>query len=60
MPRTVTRPEEHAPVHFELTPEQRKIITEYVRKTGHQPDIKLLVDVVEDKIAPAAVAVGAA
>ncbi len=54
------RPEEHPPVHIELTEEQKKAIIDYVRRTGHQPVISLLVDVIEDKIAPAAVTVGAA
>ncbi len=54
------RPEEFLPVHINLTEEQKKAIVDYVKRTGHQPAISLLVDVVEGKIAPAAVAVGAA
>ena len=57
---TPTRSEEHAPIHFDLTDQQKKAITDYVRKTGHQPAISLVVHVIEDKIAPAAVSVGAA
>lgn len=48
------------PIHIKLTAEQKKAIVDYVKKTGHQPAISLLVDVVEGKIAPAAVTVGAA
>jgi hypothetical protein len=54
------RPEEFAPVHLKLTEEQKKAIIEYVKETGHQPTVSLLVDVVEGRIAPAAVAIGAA
>ena len=53
-------PSEHAPVHIKLTEEQKKQLIDYVRTTGHQPVISLVVDVVENKIAPSAVAVGAA
>lgn len=53
-------PSEHAPIHIKLTDEQKKAIIDYVKETGHQPVISLAVDVVEGKIAPAAVAVGAA
>lgn len=57
---TLKRPEQIAPIHIQLTEEQKKAIVAYVKKTGHQPAISLLVDVVEGKIAPAAVTVGAA
>ena len=60
MAQATTRPEAHAPIHLDLTEQQKKAIIEYVKKTGHQPAISLVVDVIEDKIAPAAVAVGAA
>jgi len=60
MPREIKRPEEHAPINIALTEEQKKAIVEYVKKTGHQPVISLSVDVVEGRIAPAAVTVGAA
>jgi hypothetical protein len=53
-------PTQHAPVHIDLTDAQKKAIIDYVQKTGHQPEISLVVNVVEGKIAPAAVAVGAA
>jgi hypothetical protein len=53
-------PDQIEPVHIKLTEEQKKAIVEYVKKTGHQPAISLLVDVVEGRIAPAAVTVGAA
>jgi tRNA 2-selenouridine synthase SelU len=53
-------PDTIEPVHIKLTEEQKKAIVEYAKKTGHQPAISLLVDVVEGKIAPAAVTVGAA
>lgn len=54
------RPEEFGPVHIKLTDEQKKQIMEYVKATGHQVDVSLVVDVVEGKIAPAAVSIGAA
>ncbi len=54
------RPEAHPPIHIELTDDQKKQIIEYVKRTGHQPQIALVVDVVEGRIAPAAVSVGAA
>lgn len=53
-------PTEHPPVHIQLTEEQKKAIVDYVAKTGYQPNISLVTNVVEGKIAPAAVAVGAA
>ena len=56
----IKRPEEHAPIHINLTEEQKKQIVEYAKQTGSQPTLSLVVDVVEGKIAPAAVAVGAA
>lgn len=54
------RPEQHEPLHIELTDEQKKAIIEYTKMTGFQPQIGLKVDVIEGKIAPVAVAVGAA
>lgn len=57
---TLKRPEEHAPISLKLTDEQKKTIVEYVKQTGYQPALSLVVDVVEGKIAPAAVTVGAA
>jgi len=56
----IKRPEEHPPIRLELTEDQKHKIVEYVKQTGHQPSISLLVDVVEGRIAPAAVTVGAA
>lgn len=53
-------PTQHPPVHIQLTEEQKRAIIDYVAKTGYQPDISLVANVVEGKIAPAAVAVGAA
>lgn len=57
--RGSTRPEEHEPVVLALTPEQQRQISEYMGKTGRQVGVSLVVDVVEGKIAPAAVSVGA-
>ncbi len=54
------RPEDFGPVYIKLTDEQRKQILEYVKTTGHQVSVSLVVDVVEGKIAPAAVSIGAA
>jgi|GEM_PF-5715062 len=53
------RPEEHDPVVLKLTPDQQKQIAEYMGRTGRQVGVSLVVDVVEGKIAPAAVSVGA-
>jgi hypothetical protein len=58
--RQFKRPEAHPPVHLNLTEDQKRAIIDYVAKTGLQPEIALVVDVVEGKIAPAAVSVGAA
>lgn len=60
MPPISRRPEELPPVHIELTEDQKKAIADYVKATGHMPVVGLHVEVVEGKIAPAAVAIGAA
>ncbi len=53
-------PSQHPPIHIDLTDAQKQQIVDYIAKTGHQPDLSLVVTVVQGKIAPAAVAVGAA
>jgi hypothetical protein len=55
-----TRGEEHEPIQLELTEEQKEQILKYMQDTGRQVEVSLIVDVVEGKIAPAAVSVGAA
>lgn len=57
---TAKRPEDFGPVHIQLTEEQKKQILQYVKNTGHQVEVSLVVDVVEGRIAPAAVSIGAA
>jgi hypothetical protein len=59
-PPNPVHPSQHAPIHIDLTDAQKQQIIDYVRRTGHQPEISLVVNVVQDRIAPAAVAVGAA
>jgi hypothetical protein len=59
MSACVKRPEEHWPVRIEPTNEQQQNILDYMKTTGQQVQLALVVDVIEGKIAPAAVAVGA-
>jgi hypothetical protein len=53
------RAEEHRPISIELTEEQKKQILKYMKKSGRQVGVSLQVEVVEDKIAPAALSIGA-
>jgi len=53
------RAEEHRPISIKLTDEQKKQIVKYMRKSGRQIGVSLQVDVVDDKIAPAALSIGA-
>ena len=57
MPTKIVREQ---PLHIELTEEQKAAIVEYAKQTGKSPTLELTVEVIEGKIAPAAVAVGAA
>lgn len=59
MEKDLRRPEEHGPVKIQLTEEQKRQVLEYIKTTGQQVSLSLVVDVVEGKIAPAAVSVGA-
>lgn len=53
------RPEEHRPISIKLTDEQKKQILKYMEETGLQVGLGLEIQVVEGKISPAAVSVGA-
>jgi len=53
------KPSEFQGVVLELTEDQKKKITKYMKETGRQVGLALHVEVVEDKIAPAAITLGA-
>lgn len=57
--KPLKRPQEYEPLGIKLTEEQKKQIVDYMQRTGHQVAISLNVEVVEGKIAPASVSVGA-
>ncbi len=45
---------------LDLTDEQKKAVQDFWKKTGSVGTVEILVDVVDDKIAPAAIQVGTA
>lgn len=57
--REKKRAEEYKPISLKLTDEQKKQILKYMEETGLQVGLGLEIDVVEGKISPAAVSVGA-